>query len=754
MAGAAPQLAPEDLCRRHTIVYNELDDIAALTAAFDPALSPPADWNRLRDGLRRFFGGDCGDSSAFPTFRVRIQATAKEVVSVLLGIDGEPTEVEGNMAAAVFLRNNKGKDPVLVEGAVRGLEPEDVLQWITDGLREAAAPFSVDVQSKVEDVFTNSQFQRAFTRHGALLAYTYGTANDFIQALLRGFFASCSVDVARAVQQLNLGKLFPGFGGGSSCQGDAARSRLRARCFGPLEEAMRGAGMLGEELTAAPSRLTFSHLPAATHRCHLTAPAAMVGLPNLVMRAIGRATAHMAMAPCGWLYDIPQPTRAQLDVAVNGLRYPELRDVPLRSVSGDSGPEKYIEQHVAAYLNNLHACDDDVTVASLNTPASAGHARALFSSGDSIWVLRSLFVHTAHGSGTFIPDFIRWRKVVTAAGSVKKWPTAISETKSIDVSIAGALPQYHVSAVAVLRSLLLVHGEGAAHLGRILAGGCLQYFATYFDVDTRLFHTMPVRKVILLAGLETPDAVRAAAREAVAWEEACAWVARQQEKRLGYFGFLMKAAGEIDGEDGNDGDDSPNGDMPSWLSCRQWMEFPELVRAALGSCKPAALDVLRVVKSSFRTVVLLCREQGDGTEVFAKLYERKPAACLAALALAEAAAPGDVLHVLRDFPTSLGHIVVYSKVAPPPDIASLSGEDKAALAAQLEGLLATLHARDVFHGDVYEDNLSWDTSAHRLRLIDFDTARLLGARDRERAEWAFRDDDGLKHVRRALGIMQ
>jgi len=743
---------PSELCARHVNRYHDLDDIAARASLFTAADQQDGDWDGLSAGLSRWFDGTCGTSADFEAFRDNVQAGEIASVVTLLGIEEAPTAMEVSLAQAVMSRAKHGTDHVLVDGAVRGLDAPETLEWITGVLRTAAASFDETVQQTVAEVVATEQFQRTFQRRGALLVYTYPKHADFCTALISTFFKAqvrTVKQLSTALKELDLQKRFTGNGGPSSRKragtaehpgarepAEDARMRIAAASYGPLTAAMTNSGMLGARFTVAANRLTFGTLPAS-HHCHL--PFVTNAFTGLAKDACDRATLHIAG---GWA------TTAESDRAVAfcaAFRHPDMKDIPARTGTNDSAPEKFIEEHVVAQLNSIHHADN-VQIASLMTDDVS---RTLFSTGAGgvSWSLREYFMHNSD-TDTSLPDFIRWRRVVTATGAAKYWPTVIGETKSIDVSIAGALPQFHAYAVAVLRALQLVWGEGAVHLGRVVAGGYVQYFVTLFDIDARAYHTRPACEPVLLAGWESPEQFQLVARTVFCWEEASVWLAREQESALAQFTFLMKAAGEEDADD-DDGDDgtSPDGGPPVWLSCKQWVEFPESINRVLSA---HALNVVRVLKCSWRTVVILCR-LATGMEVVAKLYENRPAAALRALAVA-ATATSDVLRVQDEFATSLGYVVVCDKVPPVPDVVSLSREQRVALSVQLRTLVAKLHACDVFHGDLHVDNLSWDTEVRCLRLIDFDTARVLHAGDAGRLEWSWRDDEGVQHIQTSLGV--
>lgn len=739
MTTAAP-FSPADLCNRHALLYNELDHLAVLASGFGVTHTDD-DWYQLYTGLKDWFGGTCGERDGFENFRRRIKCKKTEQVSMLLGIDDVPTLIEIDLVRAVLSRSNKGNQSVLIDGAVRGLEPEMFHRWLVGMLEAAAAHFGTYVQETVRAVCTDPSFSSTFLRHGALFVYAYEFACDFRLALLSSFFAEQEElpVLEKAVNALELDKMFlTGTRSSSQSQNKSCgkgRSRM-VNVFEPLRLKMETAGMLGEKLKKAPSKLSFRDLSVTNHRCTM-ATLGQDKFPELAKKACERAVANGVATDWPTLTD---SDRARLLDITAVLRHPQLRDIPVRSNKHDSAPEEFIEKHVTAHLNGVHT-PLRVTIAGLNYPPDVGNNRTLFSTNDGnmAWELRKHLIH--NDKGTYVPNFVRRCEVFTAKRWNRFWPTVVGETKSVDISIAAALPQFHAHAVAVLRALLLVRGAGAAHLGRIIAGGCVQYFVTYFDIDTRVYHTVGTSKVISLTGWETDDEFRAAAHETLCWEEASAWLAHEQEKILDYFTFLMRASGETDEAD--------DGVMPTWLSLKQWIDFSTLIRTAVGR---HSLTIIRVLKASCRSVVMLCHEAGK--EVVAKLYAQKPARSLCALIAAKASAPDGVFDALRDFPTALGHVVVYCKVAPPPDVVSLSLEHRVALAIQLQGLLARMHACKVFHGDVHVDNLSWDVSEQQLRLIDFDTARVLDEHDFGRAEWAYRDEEGLKQVQVKLGIVQ
>ena len=757
-----PTLLPAALCFAHVTRYNELDDLSALVEAFNVATHLEA-WAKVRDGLTDWFGGACETADDFSAFWARVGGARKGELSTLLGIvDDKPTAVERALVRGVITRADCGAQAVLASDAVRGLEPDQVLEWMTGVLTTAAVPATDAVRDAVADVTRSQAFQRTFTRRGALFAYAYKDAGAFCTELRGAFFVDLLETfpgLVAVLGSLDLHRLFPGTVGRLSRRSRGAdgtpaekTSDVRARlldALGPLPKLMEDAGMLGTPFAKRSNELDIRDLPADYHKCVL-APVGLDGFPVLALRACERAMGHLRNED--WTDVAGGKSRAALVQLAGDLKHPDPVTIPVRAGKKDARPERFIEVKVVKFLNDVHTVmdGDDVSVASVT--AADESSRALFSSGSGgkSWALRPFLVHNSK-TETVEADFVRSRRVAVITGSDVWWPTVVGETKSIDWSIAGALPQYHSYAVAVLRALLLACGEGAVHLGRVVAGGCVQYFVTWFDTATRVFHTRAVCSPILLAGWRTPEQFRAVAHEALCWEEASAWLARQQEPGLARFPFLMRAAGESDDDDTyRDDFNSPDGGVPLWMSLNAWIAFPATV---LGVLAPHALTVVRTLKTSYRTVVLLCVERGTGEEVIAKVYANKPLACLRALAVATATTPDAVMHVLREFPTSVGYVVVYGKVAPPPAVSLLPQPQCAAIANQLRDLLAALHTRDVFHGDVHLDNLSWDSKAQRLCLIDFDTAQVLPPGNAQRWEWSHRDDEGLKEVQSALRIV-
>jgi hypothetical protein len=113
-----------------------------------------------------------------------------------------------------------------------------------------------------------------------------------------------------------------------------------------------------------------------------------------------------------------------------------------------------------------------------------------------------------------------------------------------------------------------------------------------------------------------------------------------------------------------------------------------------------------------------------------------------------------LLEVLDEVPTSVGHCVVFARVAPPPVPERLSIEVRRRLADCLEQLLDYWHAHQLYHGDLHIENVSFDTKSGTLALVDIDacryfnsTSQLAGA---TLAEWKGRDEQGLGIVKMEL----
>lgn len=224
------------------------------------------------------------------------------------------------------------------------------------------------------------------------------------------------------------------------------------------------------------------------------------------------------------------------------------------------GCESVVDDGFVKHLNDFH-CDNAASAApaagagagAAAAPAADGKIRLLRQGGlvgsgavresaFASWDLKQSLCAIPPDSKGIFPDFARLRKVFSPlAGKDVWWPTVVGEVKTHSTSIIGAVPQFHAYVCAVLRGLSLAV-DVPCHLGRIVAGGSVRYFASWLDVDPTtkksVFHTVPVTDEISVVppGECDKDAVYAAIGR---FEAASAWLAEQQE------GELCKVAGLV-----------------------------------------------------------------------------------------------------------------------------------------------------------------------------------------------------------------
>jgi hypothetical protein len=102
------------------------------------------------------------------------------------------------------------------------------------------------------------------------------------------------------------------------------------------------------------------------------------------------------------------------------------------------------------------------------------------------------------------------------------------------------------SVQTLLRPLQLVFGlTTAVHLGRIVAGGCVQYFATYFR--ERKYCTQPISDEFSLRGLSTDEELTVQ-HNICCFEEACIHHAWVMEQELPKFAFIAFRGAAVDPE--------------------------------------------------------------------------------------------------------------------------------------------------------------------------------------------------------------
>ena len=338
------------------------------------------------------------------------------------------------------------------------------------------------------------------------------------------------------------------------------------------------------------------------------------------------------------------------------------------------------------------------------------------------------------------------------------------------VPILGALPQFHYFQCALLRPLLLVYGpEAAAVMGRIVAGGQLQYFVT--ALRSQKFTTWSVSPVFQLVG-EVDTELATNLRRAVIWyEEATVWLARENERELPRFIFLAmraKTKPKTLHKGGHDDDDvfdqwleaqslSKLEDVPSWWAPGSrmhslWRLGTELQRAGY--------TFHEVLKASTRSMVLRCTRISDGVNCVAKVFRdvpTEPLRCLHAVEELHARhglpAGTLVMRVLEEVPTRLGHVLMLSALPPVCTSARLGASVGAAVVSRVAALLRALHDSGVYHGDVHAGNVSYDAASGSVGFVDFDSARLVCPTDRDVcSELRERDLKGLGLLAVHLGV--
>jgi hypothetical protein len=173
----------------------------------------------------------------------------------------------------------------------------------------------------------------------------------------------------------------------------------------------------------------------------------------------------------------------------------------------------------------------------------------------------------------------------------------------------------------VVRGLALTV-DTPAHIGRIVAGGRMQYFGTWFSSDSG-FVTAPLCDEVRLVGLCDHD--RATVLHRIArWEEASAWLAEQMEQSLARAVIVaMAEPGNERTSGGNDWRgvvrDAPVCSSTLEAACPDWW-----VNACESMFLPSQLQrrgylFERVLKSSWKSLVVLARHGSSSVGVVIKL---------------------------------------------------------------------------------------------------------------------------------------
>jgi hypothetical protein len=203
--------------------------------------------------------------------------------------------------------------------------------------------------------------------------------------------------------------------------------------------------------------------------------------------------------------------------------------------------------------------------------------------------------------------------------------------------------------------------------------------------------------------------------------------------------------------------DSAPAAVPRWWCSRSG------IGQLLDELDARGYHVVHTLKVSSRSAVMLSTTSKSCSAdlVVVKLYCARPTLALEAMQRAMEIAAGmpagsALLEVLDEVPTSVGHCVVFSRVAPPPVPEQLSIEVRRRLADCLEQLLDYWHAHQLYHGDLHIENVSFDAKSETLALVDIDacrwfnsTSQLAGA---TLAEWKGRDKEGLDVVKVQLRL--
>ena len=307
----------------------------------------------------------------------------------------------------------------------------------------------------------------------------------------------------------------------------------------------------------------------------------------------------------------------------------------------------------------------------------------------------------------------------------------VGETRSCDTTVYSTIPQYHAHAAAVVRGLALAVAA-PAHIGRVVAGGCVQYFGTFYSPGSG-FTTAPLCDEIRLLGLACGDR-RATLHLLARWEEASAWLAEQMERRLARVVFAAAAepcavlTGDDDSCLSSDAAMAREATVVTTTAasgCPGWWVNPCESGVLLWELERSAYRFERTVKVSVTSTVMLARCRSSGVEVVLKLYENRPAQLMDTLNWLHSPAikkrwvdVGDVVEVLDEFVTTIGHVVVFTKLGNRVPIRQSA--TSAVVATRLRELLASLHELGIVHGDVHAGNVAWNSTTCRVGLFDFD----------------------------------
>lgn len=674
------------------------------------------------------------------------------------------------------------------------------------------APFG-----SVDELVSSPAFRTMFRRPGVPIVWKYFAAQPGLvgRHVMTALFAAVSkADVAPRMAAVEafvvaLGILAPPRSGVSATA--AAHADLKAH--------MVAAGMLTDPQGVAASATTFTHLKVEHHdvcRVFLEEPVDTSEFPADGKAAVARALSSIASGAAhgGSLVTVAPTFPADkpccvdatvIDLALGEstplLRYPPIRG-PFKPADGSEAltAEAYVDVEFVQHLNKLHEGPDvsilqqggNATTSQYTTAAAAGAGGAGTGAGagagagahadeapsqvflnrlrDSAerapkggmsWALKSSFYG---GVGAMMPDFVRyfWFRTplqLHAAAVLEHvfWPTVVGETKPLDTSIVGAVPQYHRYACAILRPLQLVYGlEVVATMGRVVAGGTVQYFLTYFK--DRKYCTRPVSPPYVVVG----EGVPASTYHAIAcFEEATVWLAKRNERDLNKFAFLAMRAGADPSEPPGEG--PPDAQGPLWASSTPTADQPHwwptgsavpLIGVMVKELVAQGYDPRQILKISTQSVVLRCARVISGDQVVVKLYPGRPVEperCLRALhglASAGALPPGTAAAAVFDvLPSSLGYLLVMQLMPPPPPL--LPAVANIVLPA-VKALVDTMAQHHMYHGDLHVGNVSYDPVTHTVALIDFDTTRVLQADDPDLATWKQRDVEGWGYLQEAF----